>query len=59
MTTISHMLIFFITLAIKDYNGASMEIPFYTKNILSGIYGLTNGYSVFKQKTFLVALLKK
>lgn len=59
MTTISQMLIFFITLAIKDYNRASMEIPFCTNNILKGIkkYGLTNGYSVFKEKIFLAAFL--
>ena len=57
MTTISKMLIFFIALAIKDYIRASMEIPFCTNNILKGIniYGLTNGYSVFEEKTFLAA----
>lgn len=35
MTTISHILIFFITLAVKNYDGASTEIPFYIKNILN------------------------
>ena len=38
MTKIFPYLDFFITLVITDYNGAIMEIPFYTKNILNGTY---------------------
>lgn len=38
----------------KDYKGATMEILFNVKNILNVIYGLSNCYSIFKEKIFLV-----